>query len=274
MTDLATTRARQDAVLAYWTPARMAAATPEPNPGAVTTPDGGVRPAGWGGPYSGINSVGAIFYRYGNQSHYCTASAVKSENQELVLTAAHCVYHDGYKPSGSIVYVPRYHSGLRPFGVWVVSRMVVDADFRAGDTRMDFAFLTVTRPPGQTRPLQSVTGANTVGWDMGYNHTIEVVGYPNTADRPVHCYTRSYENPHGYMRFDCGNFPNGTSGGPWLTNYDGTTGTGTVIGVIGGYQQGGDTPQTSYSSYFGYWLRVLYQQAEKSPGTRPRNAAP
>jgi hypothetical protein len=31
--------------------------------------------------------------------------------------------------------------------------------------------------------------------------------------------------------------------------------------VIGGYQQGGDTPATSYSSYFGPAVHHLYEQA-------------
>ena len=39
------------------------------------------------------------------------------------------------------------------------------------------------------------------------------------------------------------------------------TGTGTIVGVIGGYQQGGDTPAVSYSSYLGDAVHELYQQA-------------
>ena len=37
-----------------------------------------------------------------------------------------------------------------------------------------------------------------------------------------------------------------------------------VFGVIGGYEQGGDTPQVSYSSAFGPAVAVLYQTAEAS----------
>jgi hypothetical protein len=33
------------------------------------------------------------------------------------------------------------------------------------------------------------------------------------------------------------------------------------VGVIGGYQQGGDTPSVSSSAYFGPGIQQLYQQA-------------
>jgi hypothetical protein len=60
------------------------------------------------------------------------------------------------------------------------------------------------------------------------------------------------------MRFDCDGFPNGTSGSPWVTNVSPATGLGTVVGVIGGYEQGGDTPAVSYSSYFDQDIMDLY----------------
>jgi hypothetical protein len=39
------------------------------------------------------------------------------------------------------------------------------------------------------------------------------------------------------------------------------TRTGTIVGVIGGYQQGGDTASVSYSSYLSQAVQRLYQQA-------------
>jgi hypothetical protein len=35
-----------------------------------------------------------------------------------------------------------------------------------------------------------------------------------------------------------------------------------VIGVIGGYEQGGDTPEVSYSIVFGPNVANLYEQAQ------------
>jgi hypothetical protein len=46
-----------------------------------------------------------------------------------------------------------------------------------------------------------------------------------------------------------------------VTRLDAHSGTGTIVGVIGGYQQGGDTPSVSYSPYFGSAAEQLYEQA-------------
>ena len=65
----------------------------------------------------------------------------------------------------------------------------------------------------------------------------------------------------GQLEFDCGAYTDGTSGGPFLADVDPATGQGAVIGVIGGYEQGGDTPEVSYSSVFGANVAALYADA-------------
>ena len=61
--------------------------------------------------------------------------------------------------------------------------------------------------------------------------------------------------------FRCAGFSDGTSGGPLLADVGPADGLDTVIGVIGGYQLGGDTPSVSYAARFGGQLGALYQQA-------------
>jgi hypothetical protein len=68
------------------------------------------------------------------------------------------------------------------------------------------------------------------------------------------------------LRFNCGGYTGGTSGSPWVTHFDPRSRTGTIVGVIGGYQEGGDAPSVSYSAYLGDGARQLYQQAT-SAGT-------
>jgi hypothetical protein len=63
------------------------------------------------------------------------------------------------------------------------------------------------------------------------------------------------------MEFDCGGYTDGTSGGPFLANVHPATGRGAVLGVIGGYEQGGNTPSVSYSARFGRTIRDLYDKA-------------
>ena len=52
-----------------------------------------------------------------------------------------------------------------------------------------------------------------------------------------------------------------TSGSPWVTDVDPQRGTGTIVGVIGGYQEGGSTAAISYSPYLDEQIEQLYRQA-------------
>jgi hypothetical protein len=46
-----------------------------------------------------------------------------------------------------------------------------------------------------------------------------------------------------------------------VTKFSARSHTGTIVGVIGGYQQGGDTPSVSYGVRFGPAILRLYRQA-------------
>jgi V8-like Glu-specific endopeptidase len=209
-----------------------------------------------------VPTVGALFFTTGTHTHFCTASVVNSLTANLVLTAAHCVYGSTY--ASNIEFVPEYHHGKLPFGAWPVQAITVASGWKQSqDQNLDFAFLAVAPPAGTHEPIQLVTGGLWLGIDRGYAHPIEVIGYNDTADGPIKCATESFEFAPDQMKFFCRNFQNGTSGGPWILGFDPADGTGTVFGVIGGYQQGGNFPWASYSAYFGLPALRLFLQAEK-----------
>ncbi|HEX4702930.1 MAG TPA: serine protease, partial [Pseudonocardiaceae bacterium] len=160
-----------------------------------------------------------------------------------------------------IAFVPGYHDGQDPYGIWTPSRLVVDPRWISdSDQDLDFGFLVVHKQ-GSTDSVQSVAGGNQLGTNLGYDLSVRVAGYPDDSEKPVTCDTTTREQERYQMRFDCGNFPDGTSGGPWVTNVDPASGLGVVVGVIGGYETGGDTPETSYSSYFDDDIQQLYDTA-------------
>ena len=70
-----------------------------------------------------------------------------------------------------------------------------------------------------------------------------------------------YHSP-AQLQFDCGGYTNGTSGGPFLGDLSATSGQGSVIGVIGGDDQGGPSTSVSYSPVFGPALIALFRKAE------------
>jgi V8-like Glu-specific endopeptidase len=210
--------------------------------------------------FDGVAAVGGLFTETDGKlgTHFCTASVVHSAAGDLALTAAHCVYGR----SGTMAFVPGYALGQTPYGVWQVTKVYTDGAWDAAqDPDHDVAFLKLADAPDGV-PIENVTGAETLGTGLPAGELVQVIGYPDDADQPVWCAGPAKGFSATQLEFDCGGYPDGTSGGPFLADVNPATGQGTVIGVIGGYQQGGDTPQVSYAASFGASVAVLYAQAQ------------
>jgi V8-like Glu-specific endopeptidase len=210
-------------------------------------------------------AVGALFTTSGGQlaTHFCTATVVDSPSGDLVLTAAHCV--TGHQ-QGALVFVPGYAKGQAPYGIWTVARVIVDSNWQSdADPDDDFAFLVVRRA-GSTTSVQHLTGAESVGIDKPAGELVTVMGYPGQLNTPISCDNDAVAYGPTQLQFDCDGYTNGTSGGPFLLNMIGSGGAGVVIGVIGGYEQGGLTPSVSYAARFGPSMAALYRTAIAEAG--------
>jgi V8-like Glu-specific endopeptidase len=215
--------------------------------------------AGTGQPFGGVAAVGALFTESNGKlgAHFCTASVVDAAAGDLAVTAAHCVYG-----KNAMVFVPDYANGETPYGIWPVTKVYTDSAWDASqDPNHDVSFLRLSDASDGT-PIENLTGAETLATDAPAGQAVEAIGYPDGAAEPVWCSGLVKGFSATQFEFDCGGYPNGTSGGPFLTGVDAATGQGTVIGVIGGYQQGGDTPQVSYAAVFGSAVSQLYATAE------------
>lgn len=261
-------------------PSPMAAAGLAPQPGRSRTDTGAPRPAApapptgtpmalstppAARPFGGIPQVGALFNTSGGSttSHYCSGSVVSSPQGDIVVTAAHCVYDSSSGGAESdMAFVPGYANGKDPYGVWVPSAVIVAPQWMAdGDPDYDVAFLVVHKT-GSSQRIQDVVGADTLGVNRPYKALTQVVGYPETEDQPITCTNYTGEFSPTQLVWDCAGYPGGTSGSPFLTGVDTLTGFGTVVGVIGGYETGGDSPDVSYSIYFDSAVGQLLTQAE------------
>jgi V8-like Glu-specific endopeptidase len=214
--------------------------------------------------FDGTPAVGALFQRAnGRLMHFCTASVVRSKKENLLVTAAHCMENRSARPLGTIVFAPGYHSGVFPFGRWVVRAVFTDRRWQTRqDPDDDVAFLLVGRPG---RHIEKYTGAETLVTGTRLPQQVRVLGYPDTASKPVFCdaAARAYSQHHlRQMVFYCTDYTNGTSGGPFLAGVSGATDTGRLIGEIGGYEQGGYTPGVSYSVRFGASVAALFRSAQ------------
>ena len=109
--------------------------------------------------------------------------------------------------------------------------------------------------------IEQVLGANRLGYDTASEYLVRVTGYPSSSGAPITCLNWTSRPSVTQLEFDCDGYTDGTSGSPWVTGFDPQTRTGTIVGVIGGYQEGGDTASVSYSAYFGQGVQRLYRQA-------------
>jgi V8-like Glu-specific endopeptidase len=194
--------------------------------------------------FAGTPAVGALFTMSAGKlgQHFCTATVIDSPDGDLAITAAHCVTGT----SGTVDFVPGYDNGHTPYGVWTVTKVYVDQAWNSSSNPDDdFAFLRISHP-GSNVPVEDKTGAEKLGTGTPASHQlVQAIGYPDSSNQPVTCQNSLSEPMAGQLEFDCAGYTDGTSGGPFLSEVNTRTGRGTVIGVIGGYQQGGYLPQIS-----------------------------
>ena len=205
--------------------------------------------------------VGALFEHDPSGNHFCTASVVASPGRDLLITAAHCI--NGGKNGGyrqDIVFIPDYRDGREPYGVWVPAHLLVAPQWEnSSDPAYDVGFIVLK--PHDGKNIEEVLGANQLGIDPGYDNQVRVTGYPASQDAPVTCTGATSKQSESQLRFECDGFTGGTSGSPWVTHFNLRTRTGTIVGVLGGYEEGGSTAAISYSSYLGPEIEQLYHQA-------------
>ena len=206
--------------------------------------------------------VGTLFSGGLSGTHHCTASVVDSPAGDVIVTAAHCLTTGATTKD---VFVPGYRNGSAPYGVWQISHVVeASAWTHGGDVDDDVAFAVVE--PLNGRSVESVVGSYTLDTDAVSTARVQLTGYPESTDEPLSCTGDANPFTATQLQIYCTAYTDGTSGSGWISDYDRTTGRGNLIGVIGGYETGGDTPDVSYSPLFGSNIRALYNQAVSLAG--------
>jgi len=206
--------------------------------------------------------VGAVFEKDDTGDHFCTASVVQSPGRNMLITAAHCAYDiDAGSTVDDLVFAPDYRDGEEPTGLWKVKKVIVDNRWaKSQDEDLDVAFLVLDKKSG--KQIQDVLGGNTLGIDRGFDNEVKITGYPTSRNTPISCQNRTTKFSDTQLRIQCTDFEGGTSGSPWLADYDPKSHTGTVIGVLGGHEGGGDEDDVSYAAYFDDDIAKLYKHAQ------------
>jgi V8-like Glu-specific endopeptidase len=246
---------------AYWNRSRLLAALPFSLGGRRVPLPGQSANSRTAGARAGLR-VGALFEHGPTGNHFCTASVVSSPRKNLLITAAHCINGgkggNGYNED--IVFIPDFSDGHEPFGMWTPAKLLVAPEWaNSSDPDFDVGFVVLQSRDGEN--IEQVLGASRLGTDLGYQYLVHVTGYPDSENTPITCVNWTSRFSDTQLKFECAGYTGGTSGSPWVTKFIAGSHTGTIVGVIGGYQEGGNTPSLSYSVRFGPAILALYRQA-------------
>ncbi len=269
------------AALRFWTPARMRQARPL----EATPPTGGglarasEAPAAVAKDASGFTEVadptapdfrrnGAIFIVLPGRRGFarCSGTAVDAPNRSVVVTAGHCVNEEGRRwYNHDWVFVPGYHDGVRPFGVFVAKWLGSTAPWIGeGSENADVGAAVVSRNE-RGESLGEAVGGDGIAFGLSPNQVFDVHGYPVAP--PFDGASQRICSATPFLGHDLISFlqrgplnlaltcevTGGASGGGWTIRGD----------VLNGVTDYGydDDPTTDFGSYFGGDVRALYQRA-------------
>ncbi|MEU2395759.1 trypsin-like serine protease [Streptomyces sp. NPDC007369] len=241
--------------------ARVEAAAPaRPSPSASSRTQSPKQPqlTTPGAPKPGTPAAftGALFEGGVPGDHFCTATVVRSPGKNLIVTAGHCLLSGSAADRGA-VFAPAYANGAAPYGSWKIEEVFEDSRWSDGsDDDYDLAFARLA-PDASGRNIEDVTGAAPLDTTGRAGEEVTVTGYPADRKVPRTCTATAVRETPTRQRFDCADFPDGTSGSAWLAR------DGKIIGIL----TGGDTDDVSTSTVLGDYAATLYARATVGAGT-------
>lgn len=211
-------------------------------------------------------TVGKVFFSRtsGGQTwnFVCSGAIVNTEGKSTLWTAGHCVYDYANGKSGvrvwdnNFTFVPSYSNGSAPYGYWTARNMTsMNAWINNRDFTQDNGAAFINRNSSGYR-LADYLGAQGLAWNQSANYYATAFGYPQAAPFNGAYLVRATGNTvaSGSTIYMYSGMTGGSSGGPWLRNYDGN------YGSINGHNDFvyTNSPNYMYSPYYGNQIASLY----------------
>lgn len=255
------------AVLAYWTPERMKAAKPLDMPGNAQFVSRAARavaeklPAEAARPASGTLAAakaageslaatavtnysitnGKLFIGGYESGSWCSASAINTASKRVLITAGHCVHSGrGGTWHSNLVFVPRYNAfnaDRDPVGRFQAYRLrTFNAWMNDSDLNRDVGFVTTYAGGDWGARVVDTVGGHGLSYNGGTEFDTSIFGYPSNKDggnKMWACWGLATDSSwwDNRSKIGCG-FGPGSSGGPWLWQYNNSTGQGYVRSVM------------------------------------------
>lgn len=256
-----TAKSEHQRIVEYWTAARLQSAIPrdfvktagtfQPKAKPVRPPSGGgaVTGASWTGGGTIVARTGKVFFTMGGSRYVCSGSVANDSRTgvSLVLTAGHCAYDEVNEAfATNWLFIPAYDTApteacaQATYGCWTAQALVVHegyasaGSFNTQATLHDFAFAVVGRG-GKTSPgtveLDQQVGSYPVQTGVAVGTRQHAFGYPAAGKYKgrdlVYCAGNTFNdslNGNQTWGMAC-NMTGGSSGGPWLSGFEGSAPT-------------------------------------------------
>ncbi|CAB4861859.1 unannotated protein [freshwater metagenome] len=230
-------------VLAYWTPARKAAAKPRAlaksgGGGSTTsaytiTQVGNTERLGFPG-----RTNGKVYMTFGKSNYVCSGTAVASVNGSTVLTAGHCVWDAASGYATNFVFVPAKSGSSEPYGAWAATAVYTTQAWHDSE---DFSFdngAAKVATNGGTTLTGTLGGGRAITFSGARDQAYTLYGYPASGKYSgqylYKCATRyagddpSISSDPKPIGVRC-KWPGGSSGGAWI-GVDGNVASVTSFG--------------------------------------------
>ncbi|WP_106586264.1 trypsin-like serine peptidase [Murinocardiopsis flavida] len=265
-------------VLEYWTPERMAAAEPAGRqvdnapPGAAdgagpTDPQAAPRPDSQGERWTAggkiTKTTGRVYLTMDGGDFTCSASVVHADNKDTLVTAGHCLKDGKGAWAKNWTFIPGYSAGKEPLGRYVARELLVAPQWsHQADDSYDFGMAVLNTSGG--KHVADRTGSQPISFGTAPQSVRYAFGYPTSGGfdgRHLHyCsgQTRPDQRDTKSSGMAC-RMTEGSSGGPWLSNFDTATGKGTITSVVS-FKYANDE-STQYGPHLGAEAKKLYDDA-------------
>jgi V8-like Glu-specific endopeptidase len=210
-----------------------------------------------------FSAIGLLSFKSASTGNtdYCTATVIQTDNGNIALTAAHCLWDIlANNWNSEVSFYPGYDNGNQgSLGMIWAYTLTIWSSFAQDSEVTDYGFIKFYYEDG--RKLQDDAGAfNYDGFVAGGEYPTTVFGYPYGTGQ-MDCprdgeHLCKWQGNSNVPSSDLPNYNwyreipidvgNGASGGPWIRDYDANTNTGNIMGISHGmllppYPQSGTT---------------------------------
>ncbi|WP_432563577.1 trypsin-like serine peptidase [Kineococcus sp. SYSU DK003] len=217
-----------------------------------------------------VAAVGRLYFSQAGRNYECTASSVDSPQGNVLVTAGHCLTENGVA-SENVVFVPGLAGSTKPYGQWSVTKMFTTTQWKDGDQTSaaalnhDVGFAQVA--PSGGRSLQEAVGSFGIDFTDQLSR-VTVFGYPGRSTNAdgftlQYCtgwqFTDAVTADSTTDRAVLCSMAGGSSGGPWVRDFDQQTRSGTVTSVVSFSYN--NAPEVLYGPLFGDTVEAVYEEA-------------